>query len=186
MAVAATCALTSACRKHRPPAPKASASASVGSARVPSAEAGPTAELKQLIELSKSTLSREEKRARLTAVLEKFPANHRREREDLIVQAVARGALDPPEWTIVTSNYKGRRAQIQVTTDALTILGVRFDVTAEGAQRIADQLHAILLGRNSRSISTISSRLSTSRVSPLLASNSANFLRNSASSRLTG
>src|SRR6188768_2255238 len=144
MAVAATCALTSACRKHRPPAPKASASASVGSARVPSAEAGPTAELKQLIELSKSTLSREEKRARLTAVLEKFPANHRREREDLIVQAVARGALDPPEWTIVTSNYKGRRAQIQVTTDALTILGVRFDVTAEGAQRIADQLHAIL------------------------------------------
>jgi hypothetical protein len=111
---------------------------------VSAAEAGLTPELRQLIELSKSTLSRDEKRARLTAVLEKFPATHSREREELIVQAVARGALDPPEWTTITSNYKGRRAQIQVTTDALTILGVRFDVTAEGAQRIADQLHAIL------------------------------------------
>ncbi|HKO53459.1 MAG TPA: hypothetical protein VJV79_37375 [Polyangiaceae bacterium] len=113
-------------------------------APAPSAEAGLTPELGQLIELSKSTLSRDEKRARLSAVLEKFPANHSRAREDLIVQAVARGALDPPEWTTITSNYKGRRARIQVTTDALTILGVRFDVTAEGAQRIADQLHAIL------------------------------------------
>jgi hypothetical protein len=144
--IAAICALTSGCRKPRAPASKAAPSASAGSVQAPAppAEAGLTAELRQLIELSKSTLSRDEKRARLKAVLEKFPANHSREREDLIVQAVARGALDPPEWTTVTSNYKGRRAQIQVTTDALTILGVRFDVTAEGAQRIADQLHAIL------------------------------------------
>src|SRR6478752_7503309 len=142
VAVVATCALTSACSKPSAPATKASASAS--SVPVSSAEAGLTSELGQLIELSKSTLSRDEKRARLKAVLEKFPANHSREREDLIVQAVARGAFDPPEWTTITSSYKGRRALIQVTTDALTILGVRFDVTAEGAQRIADQLHAIL------------------------------------------
>lgn len=148
MAMAAACVLAGACSKPSAPAtkavPSASASASASSAPVSSAEAGLTPELAQLIELSKSTLSRDEKRARLTAVLEKFPATHSREREDLIVQAVARGALDPPEWTTITSNYKGRRAQIQVTTDALTILGVRFDVTAEGAQRIADQLHAIL------------------------------------------
>ena len=144
--MAAACALMAACSKPSAPATKAaaSASASASAAPVSAAEAGLTPELKQLIELSKSTLSRDEKRARLTAVLEKFPATHSREREDLIVQAVARGALDPPEWTTITSNYKGRRAQIQVTTDALTILGVRFDVTAEGAQRIADQLHAIL------------------------------------------
>jgi len=146
MAIASACAVPSACSKPRAPAPTAvaSASASASPAPVSSAEAGLTSELGQLIELSKSTLSRDEKRARLTTVLEKFPANHSREREDLIVQAVARGALDPPQWTTITSNYKGRRAQIQVTTDALTILGVRFDVTAEGAQRIADQLHAIL------------------------------------------
>ena len=147
--VVAALALTSACRKRSPPASKTTVSASARASASPSPSAGPaepglTPELRQLIELSKSTLSREEKRARLTAVLEKFPATHSREREDLIVQAVARGALDPPEWTTITSNYKGRRAQIQVTTDALTILGVRFDVTAEGAQRIADQLHAIL------------------------------------------
>ncbi|HEY6079189.1 MAG TPA: hypothetical protein VIW29_10315 [Polyangiaceae bacterium] len=146
IALAALCALTSGCSKPSAPVTKAAPSASALPAPAPasSAGAGLTPELEQLVELSKSTLSKEEKRARLTAVLEKFPADHSREREELIVQAVARGALDPPQWTTITSNYKGRRAQIQVTTDALTILGVRFDVTAEGAQRIADQLHAIL------------------------------------------
>jgi hypothetical protein len=143
MAMAA-CAMPSACSKPSAPETKAAASAGASAAPVASAEAGLTPELGQLIELSKSKLGRDEKRARLSAVLQKFPANHSRERENLIVQAVARGALDTPEWTTITSNYKGRRAQIQVTTDALTILGVRFDVTAEGAQRIADQLHAIL------------------------------------------
>ena len=145
MALTAASALTTACSKRSTPATKPAASdSSAPLPTAPSAEAGLTPELAQLIELSKSTLSRDQKRARLTAVLEKFPASHSRQREDLIVQAVARGALDPPEWTTITSNYKGRRAQIQVTTDALTILGVRFDVTAEGAQRIADELHAIL------------------------------------------
>lgn len=120
----------------------ATASATPG----PSVSAGPgvTRELEQLIELSKTRLSSDEKRARLSAVLEKFPSQHSKEREELLLGAVARGALDPPEWTTITANYKGRRAQIQVTTDALTILGVRFDVTAEGAQRIADQLRAVL------------------------------------------
>ena len=148
VAVVAACPFIAACGKPSAPATKPAPSASVSAAAnaeaAPAAAAGLTPELRQLIELSKSTLSRDEKRARLTAVLQTFPANHSREREDLIVQAVARGAFDPPEWTTITSNYKGRRAQIQVTTDALTILGVRFDVTAEGAQRIADQLHAIL------------------------------------------
>jgi hypothetical protein len=146
--VAAVCAFTSGCNKpHAPSTTNPKPALSASSAPVSSASSaalGLTPELEQLIEISKSTSSRDEKRARLTAVLEKFPADHSREREELIVQAVARGALDPPLWTTITSNYKGRRAQIQVTTDALTILGVRFDVTAEGAQRIADQLHAIL------------------------------------------
>lgn len=124
---------------------KTEAAATASAAPAPSA-AGPgvTRELEQLIELSKTKLSPEQKHARLKAVLEKFPAKHSKEREELILGAVARGALDPPEWTTITANYKGRRAQIQVTTDALTILGVRFDVTAEGAQRIADQLRAVL------------------------------------------
>lgn len=145
VAIGATCMLASGCSKPSPLDTKATAKApGTSSAPLSAAGAGLTPELDQLIEVSKSTLSREEKRARLTAVLEKFPADHSREREELIVQAVARGAFDPPEWTTITSNYKGRRARIQVTTDALTILGVRFDVTAEGAQRIADELHAIL------------------------------------------
>jgi hypothetical protein len=135
----AACVLASACSKPSPPK-KTAPSASAG----PISSAGLTPELVQLIELSKSSLSSAEKHARLKSVLEKFPTDHSKEREELIVQAVARGALDPPAWTTITSNYKGRRAQIQVTSDALTILGVRFDVTAEGAQRIADQLHAIL------------------------------------------
>lgn len=82
------------------------------------------------------SLSPAEKRARLQVTLEKFP-EHSKEREELIVAAVARGAIDPPEWTTIVSNYQGRRAEVEVTNDALTILGVRFDVTAEGAQRIA-------------------------------------------------
>ena len=136
-AFAATIALSSGCKKPSEPGTKVVASASAR----PASSAGPglTEELEQLIELSKSALSREEKRARLKTVLEKFPKEHSKEREEFIIQAVARGALDPPKWTTITSNYKGRRAQIQVTTDALTILGVRFDVTAEGAQRIADR-----------------------------------------------
>ena len=101
-----------------------------------------SAEVAQLIALSTTKLSPEQKRARLQATLAKFP--ERKQREELIVAAVAGGAIDPPEWTTIVSNYQGRRAEIQVTKDALTILGVRFNVTAEGAQRIADQLHAIL------------------------------------------
>ncbi|HSU41866.1 MAG TPA: hypothetical protein VLJ38_19940, partial [Polyangiaceae bacterium] len=77
-------------------------------------------------------------------VLDAFPREHSKEREELIVRAVERGAYDPPEWRTLTSNYKGRRAEIQVSSDALTILGVRIDVTAEGAQRIADALGTIL------------------------------------------
>lgn len=124
--------------REKNPAPQSSA-ATVSSQRL-----GVTDELAKLIEVSKSKLSRAEKRARLKQALETFPDEHSKEREDLLVGAVARGALDPPEWTTITADYKGRRAQIQVTKDALTILGVRFDVTAEGAQRIADQLHAVL------------------------------------------
>jgi len=124
----------------------ASASAAPASASAPPAASnfGVTQKLEDLIRLSKAKLSPEEKRARLKQVLEKFPAGHSKEREELILGAVARGAYDPPEWTTITSNYKGRRAEIQVTTDALTILGVRIDVTAEGAQRIADELRAVL------------------------------------------
>jgi len=137
----AASALVLACACGKSPASKSEPSAT---APAPSAKLGVTSELERLIELSKTKLSPEEKRARLQAVLEKFPRTHSKEREELLIAAVARGALDPPEWTTITSNYGGRRAELEVTKDALTILGVRFDVTAEGAQRIADQLHAIL------------------------------------------
>ena len=134
--------LASGCHKpsEKPKAEPQHASASAA----PSGEAGLTEQLEQLVKLSKARLSPEERRARLTKVLEKFPSEHSKEREELIVRAVMRGAYDPPEWRTITSNYKGRRGQIQVSSDALTILGVRVDVTAEGAQRIADALGTIL------------------------------------------
>jgi len=134
--------LASGCHKpsEKPKAEPQHASASAA----PSVEAGLTEQLEQLVKLSKARLSPEERRARLTKVLEKFPSEHSKEREELIVRAVMRGAYDPPEWRTITSNYKGRRGQIQVSSDALTILGVRVDVTAEGAQRIADALGTIL------------------------------------------
>jgi hypothetical protein len=140
IALAVTLATTCACAKSRDSKPAPSAKPAVTASAMP----GVTPELGRLIELSKAKLAPDERRARLTAVLEKFPADHTKEREDLIVAAVARGAHDPIEWTTITSNYQGRRAQIQVTKDALTVLGVRIDVTADGAQRIADDLHAIL------------------------------------------
>lgn len=123
---------------------KPSAVASAAPVPASSAAIGVTKELEHLIELSKSQLTPEQKRERLRTALEKFPKDHSKEREELLLGAVAKGALDPIQWTTITSNYRGRRAEIQVTTDALTILGVRFDLTAEGAQRIADELHAIL------------------------------------------
>jgi hypothetical protein len=132
--------LATSCAKRSAPKPELRASASP----VSSAGPGLTEELERLVKLAKSGLTPAEKHARLKAVLEKFPAEHSKEREELIVQAVVRGAYDPPEWTTITSNYKGRRAQIQVSTDALKILGVRVDVTADGAQRIADALGTIL------------------------------------------
>jgi hypothetical protein len=140
LALAVACSFGGGCRKSSAPSPRPAESAS----RVPDAGAGLTEELEQLIQASKSALTPAEKRARLAVVLAKFPVDHSKEREDLIVAAVARGAYDPPEWRTITSNYKGRRAQIEVSTDALTILGVRIDVTAEGAQRIADALGTIL------------------------------------------
>ena len=139
--------LAAGCQQAKPEKTAAAATPSAAqSAAAPAASsnAGVTPELDRLIELSKARLSPEEKHARLKQALENLPRGHSREREALILGAVARGALDPPEWTTITANYKGRRAKIQVTTDALTILGVRFDVTAEGAQRIADQLNAVL------------------------------------------
>jgi hypothetical protein len=139
-ALIAACLLATSCAKRTEPKDKPTAST------VPASSAGPglTDELERLVKLSKSGSTREEQRARLKTVLEKFPTEHSKEREELIVQAVTRGAYDPPEWTTLTSNYKGRRAEIQVSTDALKILGVRIDVTAEGAQRIADALGTIL------------------------------------------
>jgi hypothetical protein len=139
--------------KHKPSAPRSAVAlqtsvapqASSTSEQTPKlgVNPAPSAEIAELVALSKTKLGPEAKRARLQTVLEKFP-EHSKQREELIVAAVAGGAIDAPEWTTIVSNYQGRRAEIQVTTDALTILGVRFDVTAEGAQRIADQLQAIL------------------------------------------
>ncbi|HEX5100228.1 MAG TPA: hypothetical protein VFV94_12040, partial [Polyangiaceae bacterium] len=106
--------------------------------------AGLSPELAALVTAARSGLSQEAKHARLAAVLAKFPADHIKEREELLVQAVAKGAYDPPEWTTITANFRGRRAELQVSTDALTILGVRIDVTADGAQRIADLLGTVL------------------------------------------
>ncbi len=125
------------------PAVRAAASAGSVKAAVADAKLGVAADVERLIALSKTALSPEEKRKHLQTALEKFP-EHSKQREELIVAAVAGGAIDPPTWTTIVSNYQGRRAELEVTTDALTILGVRFDVTAEGAQRIADRLHAIL------------------------------------------
>lgn len=71
--------------------------------------AAASAEVEQLIALSKTALSPEQKRTRLQAALERFPA-HSKQREELIVAAVAGGAIDPPEWTTIVSNYQGRRA----------------------------------------------------------------------------
>lgn len=135
------CVLTSGCAKRSGPKPLP---AQASARPAPAAGVGLTPELEALISASRSPLTPEQRRARLEQVLAKFPAEHSKEREELIVQAVARGAYDPPRWTTITSNYKGRRAQIQVSADALTILGVRIDVTAEGAQRIADALGTVL------------------------------------------
>lgn len=143
LALALVLALAVGCSKRGEPKSTA-APVARSAAPIASSGSGVTPELEQLIQASKVALTPQERRARLNAVLEKFPADHSKEREELIVQAVARGAYDPPEWTTVTANYKGRRAQIQVSTDALKILGVRVDVTAEGAQRIADILGTVL------------------------------------------
>jgi hypothetical protein len=140
VAVATACLLTASCSRRSAPKPAPKASTAPAS----SAATGLTPDLDALVKASKSALSPDARRAALAAVLEKFPADHTKEREELIVRAVARGAYDPPEWTTVTSNFKGRRAEIQVSTDALTILGVRIDVTADGAQRIADLLGTVL------------------------------------------
>lgn len=136
-ALVAAVLLATGCAKRAEPPKKTVSSAA-------SARQGLTRELDELIKLSKSGLSAQEKHARLKAVLEKFPAEHSKEREELIVQAIARGAYDPPQWATITTSYKGRRGRIQVSTDALTVLGVRVDVTAEGAQRIADALGTVL------------------------------------------
>jgi len=141
VAMAAACLLAASCAKRSEPKTERTTASAVPAT---SAGFGLTEELDRLVKLSKSGLTREEQRARLKTVLEKFPAEHSKQREELIVQAVARGAHDPPEWTTITSNYKGRRAEVQVSTDALKILGVRIDVTADGAQRIADALGTIL------------------------------------------
>lgn len=65
-------------------------------------------------------------------------------REALLLELVERGIHDPLRWQEVTTRQGGHTAVFRVSTDALTIFGVRIPVTALGAQRIADSFDSVL------------------------------------------
>jgi hypothetical protein len=73
-----------------------------------------------------------------------LPPNSSAERENAILTHIAQGDFEIA-WATITAEYDGHAAEFYVFADALKIGGVRVNVTAETAQKAADQLDCMLL-----------------------------------------
>ncbi len=77
-------------------------------------------------------------------ILDGIPVQATKAREDWIFQAVCAGR-STFDFAEITSTHEGRTARFQVFQDALKIDGIRVNVSAETAQKIADVLGCSLL-----------------------------------------
>ncbi|RLB63549.1 MAG: hypothetical protein DRI90_06635 [Deltaproteobacteria bacterium] len=100
--------------------------------------------MQELIGLHKSTRTLQQKREAAEALLAKLPEEHGAARQSLLLGLVRRQIYDEPRWVTLTTRFRGHTAEIEVSADALRLHGIRFDLTAEGAQQVADMLGTIL------------------------------------------
>jgi hypothetical protein len=77
-------------------------------------------------------------------MLNSISPNHSAKAEAVLVEAVRAGLHDDPKWVTIESQFRGHRAKIRVSSDALKINAVRADLSAVGAQQVADALGTIL------------------------------------------
>jgi len=96
------------------------------------------------LELHKSDKTHQQKRRAAEELLDTLPEKHSVEREHLLLEVVRRKLYDEPRWVTLTTRFRGHTAEIEVSADALKLQGVRFDLTAVGAQQVADMLGTIL------------------------------------------
>jgi hypothetical protein len=105
---------------------------------------GLTPAMAELQALRKSGKTAKEKRAAAEKLLTTLPEKHSVAREHLLLEVVRRKLHDEPKWVTLTTRFRGHVAEIEVSADALKLHGVRFDLTADGAQQVADMLGTIL------------------------------------------
>lgn len=86
----------------------------------------------------------EMRQQQLFDVLEPIAKEQSPIREAVLLNAIDQGLHDPPSWVAVESRYQGHVARIRVSTDALKVNGVRVNLSAIGAQHVADRLGTIL------------------------------------------
>jgi hypothetical protein len=86
----------------------------------------------------------EQRQDQLIAMLDSISKDHSPKSEAVLVEAVKAGLHDPPQWVTIESRFRGHRAKIRVSADALQINHVRVDFSAVGAQQVADALGTIL------------------------------------------
>jgi hypothetical protein len=80
----------------------------------------------------------------MTSPLSWLPATHGPAREDAILDAIRAERHDPIRWTTITVSDRRHTIELDVPEDALSIEGVRVNVTARTAQQIADLLECLL------------------------------------------
>jgi hypothetical protein len=147
LALGLTC--TASCKREPPlPAPPPSA-APVASSTKPSPavakEKPPLSRpLAALAQARKPDDPPQQRQNQLIEMLNRISPNHSAQAESVLVEAVRAGLHDNPTWVTIESQFRGHRAKIRVSADALEINGVRVDLSAVGAQQVADALGTIL------------------------------------------
>jgi hypothetical protein len=138
------------CAREKPtPAPAPTATPVVSSATTPIAhtvkEKPPLSPpLAALAQARKPGDTPEQRQEQLMGMLNGISQGHSAKAEAVLVEAVKAGLHDEPEWITIEALFRGHRAKIRVSSDALKINGVRTDFSAVGAQQVADALGTIL------------------------------------------
>jgi hypothetical protein len=149
-ALALALTFTASCKREPPPPPPPpSAAPAVSTA---SFKPSPAAKEKPPLSPLLATLSQsrktddtpEQRQNQLIAMLNTISPNYSAKSEAVLVEAVRAGLNDDPQWVTVESQFRGHRAKIRVSSDALKINAVRADLSAVGAQQVADALGTIL------------------------------------------
>ena len=151
LVVALALTFTASCKREPPPPPPPSSgapavsAASIKPSPVVRKEKPPLSPfLATLTQSRKPDDTPQQRQNQLIELLNTISPNHSTKSEAVLVEAVRAGLHDEPQWVTIENQFRGHRAKIRVSSDALKINAVRADLSAVGAQQVADALGTIL------------------------------------------